>query len=244
LTFDVTAAATLVLSGTVTDAASRAAVAGATVTATTATGTSRSGTTDSSGRYAIAGLPGGTIELAVSATGYATAMRTLNLLGDTTADFMVSRSLPCPSIGFDGVGSHGAPFMVYASCGFTVRATTSNWTVSTSYGHPAPFIQFTSGAGSTSNGEVVVSAAGATFSFQSVDLYSSTTPIPYVITGIANSTVVFTIQGTLGNTFGNFAAVTNPDPSILVDALVIRLTNPAASCCSNPMGLDNIRVAQ
>lgn len=76
----------------------------------------------------------------------------------------------------------------------------------------------------------------------SVDLYSSTTPIPYVITGIANSTTVFSIQKTQGNTFGNFATVVNPNPTTLIDALLIRLSNPAAPCCSNPMGLDNIVV--
>jgi hypothetical protein len=125
----------------------------------------------------------------------------------------------------------------------TVTATTSNWTVSTTYGRPAPFVQFVSPAGTTTSGELLVSAAGATFTFQSVDLYSSTTPIPYVITGIANSAAVLTIQGTQGNTFGNFATITNPQPAARLDALLIRLTNPSAPCCANPMGLDNIAVA-
>ena len=52
---------------------------------------------------------------------------------------------------------------------------------------------------------MVTATAVAKFKFQSVDLYSSTTPIPYVITGITNSATVLSIQNTQGNTFGNFA---------------------------------------
>ena len=122
-------------------------------------------------------------------------------------------------------------------------ATTSNWTTSTTFGWPAPFIQFVSPAGTTTVGEILVTAPGTKFRFLSVDLYSSTTPIPYVITGVASSTTVLSIQATQGNTFGNFATVVSPQPATPLDALIIRLTNPSAPCCSNPMGLDNIVVA-
>ena len=74
---------------------------------------------------------------------------------------------------------------------------------------------------------------------ESVDLSSSTTTIPYVIKGIRNSAVVFTLNGTLPNTFGQFRTVTNPN-AVTVDTVTIALTNAAASCCRNPMGLDNI----
>ncbi len=87
-----------------------------------------------------------------------------------------------------------------------------------------------------------MTAAAGTFTFQSVDVYSSTTPIPYVITGFANSAPVLPIQGTQGNTFGNFATISNPNAGAQIDALVIRLVNPAAACCPNPTGLDNIVV--
>jgi hypothetical protein len=123
-----------------------------------------------------------------------------------------------------------------------VTTTTTNWTAWTGYGHPAPFIGFMSGEGATSTGEVRVTSAAGKFTFQSVDIYSSTTPIPYVITGLAGSATVFTIQGTQPNTLGNFATIRNPNPSAQVDALVIRLTNPAAPCCANPVGLDNVAV--
>lgn len=153
-------------------------------------------------------------------------------------------ALPCPVIGFDDLQTRGGAFSTYTACGFTVTPTTSNWTVSTTYGRPAPFIQFMATAGTTTAGEIMVTAGGAKFTFQSVDVYSSTTPIPYVITGIAVPTTVFSIQKTQGNTFGNFATVVNPQPATPIDVLLIRLTNPAAPCCSNPMGLDNIRVQQ
>lgn len=112
----------------------------------------------------------------------------------------------------------------------------------TGYGRPAPFIGFMSDAGVTTAGEIRVTAAAGKFAFQSVDLYSSTTPIPYVITGIANAATVFTLEGKQPNTYGNFATIGNPNASVQIDALVIRLSNPAAPCCANPMGLDNIVV--
>jgi hypothetical protein len=89
---------------------------------------------------------------------------------------------------------------------------------------------------------VSVTAAAGKFTFQSVDVYSSTTPIPYVITGFADLSPVFTIQGTQGNTFGDFATISNPNAGAQIDALIIRLVNPAVLCCPNTTGLDNIVV--
>lgn len=75
--------------------------------------------------------------------------------------------------------------------------------------------------------------------FKSVDVYSSTTPIPYVIKGLRHAAEVFTLNGTVANTFGQFRTVTNLN-AVAVDTLTIALTNSAASCCRNSMGLDNI----
>jgi hypothetical protein len=162
-------------------------------------------------------------------------------------DFLIAStpagaSTPCPAIGFDDAGAAAAPVMIYTRCGFTVTATTPNWTVWTGYGHPAPFIGFMSAAGATTTGEIRVTAAAGKFTFQSVDVYSSTTPIPYVIMGVGNSGTVFALQSTQANTFGNFATISNPDAAAQIDALVILLSNPAAPCCPNPTGLDNIVV--
>ena len=155
-----------------------------------------------------------------------------------------SAGASCPAIGFDfdDACAEGAPVTTYTRCGFTVTAATPNWTAWTHYGRPAPFIAFLSAAGATTTGEIRVTAAAGKFTFQSVDVYSSTTPIPYVIVGVANSATVFSLQSTQGNTFGNFATISNPNAGAQIDTLVIRLSNPAAPCCENPTGLDNIVV--
>ena len=146
----------------------------------------------------------------------------------------------CSLVGFDELQTNGAPFTTLSRCGLTITATAASWTASTTYGKPAPFIQFVAAAGATAIGEVQIAGSGTRFSFRSVDLYSSTTPIPYAITGVANGATALTVAGTHGNTFGNFATIVNPQPGAMLDSLVISLTNPSAPCCSNPMGLDNI----
>jgi hypothetical protein len=103
-------------------------------------------------------------------------------------------------------------------------------------------VQFFSPGGTTTIGEVTVKNVGGTFTFGAVDIYSSTTKIPYEISGLDRGALVFTIQDIQGNTFGNFATIVNRSAAVPIDTLRIRLTNPAAPCCSNPVGLDNIRV--
>lgn len=144
------------------------------------------------------------------------------------------------TIAFGALIAHGSPVTTYAESGFTLTPTSGSWIVSTSYGHPAPFIQFLAPAGTTVTGDIRVTSGGAAFGFKSVDVYSSTTPIPYTITGLRNSAMRLTVAGTQPNTFGNFATVVNPRPSDLIDTLVISLSNPSAPCCQNPMGIDNI----
>jgi hypothetical protein len=217
------------LKGIVTDAQSAGiGVAGATVTVKDVSGGTRSGVTDTAGQYSIGGLPAGPAELTATAPNYVTVTRTITISGDMTLSITLQRTAACPRIGFDDLSPHAARFTSYTACGFTIAS------------RPAPFIQFTAPGGTAAVGEVLVTAVGATFRFSSVDVYSSTTPIPYVITGIANSATVFTIQNTQPNTFGNFATVVNPEAARQVDALVIRLSNTASPCCSNPMGIDNI----
>ena len=150
---------------------------------------------------------------------------------------------PC-AVGFADVRANGAPFASYAECGLTITAALADWQAVTTYGSPAPFIQFKTPGGTTTTGEITAVAAGAAFSFVSVDIYSSTTKIPYEITGLANRSVVFTLQDVQGNTFGAFATIANPHAAAVIDTLRIRLTNPAAPCCANPVGLDNIRVVR
>ncbi len=151
------------------------------------------------------------------------------------------------TIAFGGLLVNGAPFTSYTESGFTVVATAGAWEVRTDYGHPGPFIQFRAADGSSTMGQVTVTAGASTFRFLSVDLYSSVTTIPYVFTGSLGSTVQFSVGGTQPNTFGNFATIPNPESSDVIDTLTITLTNappPCVGCGSNPMGLDNIVLIQ
>jgi hypothetical protein len=91
---------------------------------------------------------------------------------------------------------------------------------------------------------VRVSAGGALFKFTSADLYASTTPIPFTITGMRQGSTVLTVAATVPNTWGNFATVVNPNAAALIDTLTIVLTNAAFPRCSNPMGLDTIVVTK
>jgi Carboxypeptidase regulatory-like domain/Bacterial Ig-like domain (group 2) len=244
LAFTAAAPVGYTLRGTVVDSQSGGVgVAAATVTLKDVSGRTQSVMTDAAGQYSIGGLAAGPAEVTATAPSYVRVTRTITISSDMTLGISLQRAAACPRIGFDDLAPHAAGFTTYTTCGFTLTTTTTNWTVSTNYGRPAPFIQFIAPGGTTAVGEVVVTASGATFRFSSVDVYSSTTPIPYVITGIANSATVFTIQNTQPNTFGNFATLVNPEAARQIDALVIRLSNSAAPCCLNPMGLDNIILA-
>jgi hypothetical protein len=142
---------------------------------------------------------------------------------------------------FSGLLVDEATLSSYTESGITVVASDGGWQARTSFGKPAPSILFITPAGGSETGQVEVTAGGAAFSFVSVDLYSSMTTIPYVFTGLMGSAKVFSVSGTVPNTFGAFATVANPNAGDLIDTLVIELTNGAA-CCENPMGLDNVRL--
>jgi hypothetical protein len=149
------------------------------------------------------------------------------------------------TIGFNDAGGHGSPLVIYRESGFLVLPYSGPWTVNRNYGKPAPFIVFVRGADEdTTTGEIRVTADGARFRFTSIDLYSSITTIPYVITGFLGTTSVFTMIGTIPNTLGNFATVVNPNARDVVDGLVIRISDPQCTLirCLNPVGLDNIVV--
>ena len=186
--------------------------------------------------------------MSADAKGYAATSRSVSLSGSPAmvVDFALAPvdAGPPAAITFANVGADKSPVTDYAEAGFRVAATAASWIAIRTYGQPAPFIQFMSPGGVTTTGGIQVTAGGNSFSFKSVDFYSSTTPIPYVITGVSKGATVFRLSNTLGNTFGNFATVANPQPTALIDALSIDLTNPAAPCCPNPMGIDNIAVSR
>lgn len=143
---------------------------------------------------------------------------------------------------FDNLTTNSASVTSYTESGFTLTTTAASWVASTSFGNPEPFIQFSRAASeATVIGEITVAASdGSTFRFESVDLYSSVTAIPHEILGLRSGVLVFSVVGTVPNTFGRFATVTNPLTTSVIDTLLIRLSNPPTPCCSNPVGLDNI----
>jgi hypothetical protein len=150
------------------------------------------------------------------------------------------------TISFANAGPANAPISSHSESGFVVQFRSGTWEVWTNYGNPAPFPIFVSPRGAGGIGEIRITAGGAVFSFKSVDLYSSLTPIPYVAVGTraAAKEVEFgdtlPAVGVVGNTFGAFRTVMNPSTGRLVDTLTLTLTNPAPPFSDNPMGLDNI----
>jgi hypothetical protein len=134
-----------------------------------------------------------------------------------------------------GPGFPVTPLSSHTESGFTVWAYEGNWRGNSSS------ITFTSTVAQVR----VVATDGGSFRFNSLDLYSSVTPIPYTITGFRNDVPVFTITGTVPRTHGNFRTVVNPNDSTVVDAVTIGLTNRHPVCCpGNPMGIDNISVSR
>jgi hypothetical protein len=148
------------------------------------------------------------------------------------------------TIGFSALRENRAPFTTHAESGFSISVVSADWMALTTYGNPQPFIEFTGPAGVTTTGELRVTAGGAPFWLNSIDLYSSTTKIPYVIEGFLNSALMFSIVDVVGNTFGAFARRSNPKADVPVQEIRIRLSNPSAPCCGNPMGVDNIVVSR
>lgn len=148
------------------------------------------------------------------------------------------------TIGFSSLRENRVPVTAYAESGFRISVVSADWIALTTYGNPQPFIEFFGPAGVTATGELRVTADGAPFWLTSIDFYSSTTKIPYVIEGSLNSKQMFAVSDVIGNTFGAFARRSNPKADVPVQEIRIRLSNPSAPCCGNPMGVDNIVVSR
>jgi hypothetical protein len=155
-----------------------------------------------------------------------------------TISFSGLGGMPC--VGFAMPSAGNCAVSSYTENGFAVTVNSANWNARIDYGSPPPFMQFWAAPGTSVTGEVVIAAPdGSPFYFRSVDLYSSTTPIPYTIRGSRRNTV-FTETDTVPNTFGNFRTVVSQHSADAIDRLSIALTNAAAACCNNPMGVDSV----
>lgn len=161
--------------------------------------------------------------------------------GSNSDDNMTLTDTKTETIAFGGLSGNGSQFIEYDESGFSISSSLGSWEVMENYGNPAPAIIFMREADEPEfQGEVEITSGGSVFSFKSVDLYSSVTPIPYTIKGYRNSELVFTLSDTVPNTFGKFKRVENPEATDAIDTVSIRLTNPATP---NPVGLDNIVVS-
>jgi hypothetical protein len=146
---------------------------------------------------------------------------------------------------FSGVSIHGGALSSYSESGFTLSLPSGNWRGSTQFGNPAPFVQFVRPAGPAALTEVItLTTGGLPFHFGSFEVYSSVVPVPYTFTGRLNSQPVFSRSNTLPNPMGRFVPISNPDAIVPIDELIISLTNTASTCCSNPVGIDNLLVAR
>jgi hypothetical protein len=141
---------------------------------------------------------------------------------------------------FGGGSFSGWLFTTYSESTFTVNTGSLPWAL---IGEPSEYVAFWSGPGVTSTGELTVVPTQPQFHFNSIDIYSQATSIPYQITGTGPGGTVFTLSGTVPNPSGGFVHLTNPYASSPIDQLSIQLTNTSPACCSNYVGVDNIKVS-
>jgi hypothetical protein len=176
-----------------------------------------------------------------------------------TGDMPVIRApywLPSPSppptspvtIGFNSVNTAQPPYSGHSEQGFNILPSGGPW-YGDQYGAPGPSVVFDTVPNTETDGTITITGDGRPFTFLKMDIYSSVTQIPWMVTGKRNGAVVFQGSGTQGLTFGNFVTVNNTSSSIQVDQLEISLANVLGDLmcpsppCTNPMGVDNIVVS-
>ena len=238
---------TFSLSGQITDSATDAGISDAAVLIRDGPNGGGATRTDASGNYSLADLLQSGFTVTASAQDYESQSKGVTLTSNQSLSFQLTRTQPptptppgATVIGFNGLAVNDATVTTYSESGFTVSTASGAWVASTTGGHPAPFIRFFAEPATTVTGEIRVAADGSPFRFASIDLYASTTPIPYTIKGFRNSSTVFTVTDTVPNTFGSFRTVANSRSTSLIDTLSIVLTNAASPSVGNPMGLDTI----
>lgn len=158
------------------------------------------------------------------------------------------QSLPLPAaksytIDFNGL-KNGQAFKKYSEYGFQVTAgANDDWVVNGSYGNPAPMIQFPVPADKIVTNAVTVTHATERFTYKSVDLYSSLSPVKWKFAGSLKGKTVYSQSGQMPNPTGGFTTLKNGHAGAAVDKVDITLTNVKVPCCGNEIGIDNIVLA-
>jgi hypothetical protein len=148
-------------------------------------------------------------------------------------------------ITFDDLpGSNGTPIAPYYQedeFWLIPHSGGDQWLKST-YGKPGPSAIFNRERGEPEQwaGMHVFPFDTDPFQFRSIDLYSSVTPIPYRFLGYFDGILMFDISGTMGNSFGQFATLTNPLAETWLHVLYVELVNPYVAFGGNPVGFDNL----
>ena len=245
------------ISGTVTDGISRGVLPNILITVFEGPNAGQSTRTDSQGRYSLVDVSSETTAIQASAMSYVTSILVVAVGGDAQVDIVMTRTTipslppvvvpqppnPAPPAGGVVITLDGGSGTLtsYTEAGFVVTPTAQTWVFIAIGGRSLAF-----GASGTVSvdGEVRITAAGgARFQFQSVDVFSIFTPVPYVFTGMLGSTTVFTVAGRLGG-LGRFATIASGQSGVPIDTLLISLTNMSPSANGNVVGFDNVVVTR
>ena len=149
--------------------------------------------------------------------------------------------------------AQGSRFSRYSEGGFTVAAASGPWTWENGYVAPGSrsgrenYLTFSAPNGTTLQASLSITSRGCPFTFRSLALYSSTTPIPYEFIGLRHGAIVFSVGETLPHTRGTWRTVSNPSAAEPIDRLGIVVTNAPLSVLSpgaNPVGVAHLILNQ
>jgi hypothetical protein len=90
---------------------------------------------------------------------------------------------------------------------------------------------------------VLVTHSSASFTFKSVDIYSSISAVNWKFVGLLKGKVLYSETGQIANPMGGFTTVKNARGGTAIDKLRITLSNVKVRCCGNAVGIDNAVVA-
>jgi hypothetical protein len=148
-------------------------------------------------------------------------------------------------ITFEGATTFsGWLFTSYNESTFSLNATatSSSWAFIVPLQWSA-YAAFNSMPGVNTTGELTIVPTTPGFHFNSIDVYSEATSVPYEITGTGPGGTVFTWTGTVPNPSGGFVHLTNPYAAAPINQLSIKLIDQPPASITNYVGVDNITLS-